>query len=80
MHLVAVDLDLVTAENTQQIVFLQETLDRLFAEFVRALALWVLPPVVVGRVLILHRVSPQHIAQQAIKGNFLKAIYLVYLI
>ena len=80
MHLEAFLLDLVTAENTQQSVLSQESFDRFFAEVVGAVTLWVLFEVSVDSLLVIHRISPHQVTENAIQWDLLFAVYLVNLV
>ena len=70
----------MAAENAQQAVFAKELLDWLFTKIIGTVAFRVLFKVSMHSFLVLHRVGPHQVAEDAIKWNLLFAVDLVNLL
>jgi len=80
VHFEAIALDLVTSENRQQLVALQQFFHGLLSEVVRTLTLWVVLEVMIGSALIVHWVGPKKVTEDTVERNLLEAINSVNLL
>jgi hypothetical protein len=74
VHSETILLDLVTTENTEQIIILQELFDGLTTEHVTTLSRFIELPSAMAGVVIIHRVRPHKITHHAINWNFFESV------
>ena len=78
MHPVSVDLNLVRPNDANEVIGPQDLLDWIVTEFYRALPGWVRTETHLASVTVVHWISPEQIAKEAIQWYLLEAIDLVY--
>ena len=77
MHFVAVNLDLMSTDDRDEVVSPQNLLDRVQAELNRALTLWVGAEALLASVTVVHRVGPEQITEEALERWLNESIHLV---
>lgn len=77
MHFESFALDLVTTENAQKFVSLQQTFNWFFTKVVRALTLWIILKLSFLCLNVVHRICPKQITENTFKRNFVESVYLV---
>ena len=79
MHLEAFLLDLMASEDTEEAILAEQLLDWLLTEVVGAITLRVFFEITGDSLLVIHRVGPHQIAEDAVQRNLLLAIDFVNL-
>ena len=80
MHLEALLLNLMASEDTQKAILAEQLLDRLLTEVVRAITLWILFEITGDSFLVIHRIGPHQVTEDAVKRNLLFAIDFINLL
>lgn len=74
VHFESFALNLMPAENTEQLVAFKQLLNWFLAEVIGALALGVVLELVVWSVFVVHGVGPQQITENTVERNLLESI------